>query len=137
MSLSKGKEGASHTQVPNLTKVSKEDGVLPSGGAERVLEGEEKGKAQEAKEQMAATLAYLARELSAIGGPLLSDTLDANHLACYQALDTKRSYLSVRSRKESCAFTVVEMWQQGVEMVRQSGGANRHYTALVDEEWQY
>jgi hypothetical protein len=86
---------------------------------------------------MAATLTYLARELSAIGGPLLSDTLDANHLACYQALDAERGYMSERSRKENCAFTVVEMWQQGVEMVRQSGGANRNYTALVDEEWQY
>jgi hypothetical protein len=41
------------------------------------------------------------------------------------------------ARVENCAFTVLEMWQQGVEMVRQSGGANRNYTALVDEEWQY
>jgi hypothetical protein len=86
---------------------------------------------------MAATLTYLARELSDIGGPLLSDTLDAYHLTCYQALDAERGYLSERMRKENCAFNVVEMLQQGVEMVRQSGGANRNYTALVDEEWQY
>ena len=110
-SPSKVKKHASHTPVPNLNKVSKEDGVLLSRGAEPALEGEEKDKAQKAKEQMASTLSYLARELSAIGGPLLSDTLDVNHMACYQALDAERSYyLSERSRKEECAFTAVEMW---------------------------
>ncbi len=86
---SESKEGASNTPVPNLTKVSNEDGVLPTG-EERVLEGEEKDEAQKAKEQMAATLTFLARELSAVGGPLLSDTVDAYHLACYQALDAER-----------------------------------------------
>ncbi len=55
LSLSESKEGASNTPAPNLTKVSKEDGVLRSIGKERVLEGEEKDKAQKAKEQMAAT----------------------------------------------------------------------------------
>ncbi len=38
---------------------------------------------QEAKEQLAKTLTQLARELSDSGGQLLSDTIDANHLACY------------------------------------------------------
>ncbi len=66
------KEGASHTPVHNLKKVSEEDGVLSSVGAEQVLEGEDKDKAQRAKEQMRSTLTYLARELSDIGGPLLS-----------------------------------------------------------------
>jgi hypothetical protein len=137
LSLSESKEGASNTPAPNLTKVSKEDGVLLSVGEEQNLEGEKNDKAQKAKEQMAATLKYLARELSDIGGPLLSDTIDAYHLACYQALDAERGYLSDKMRKEHCAFNVVEIWQQGVEMVRQSGGANRIYTALVNEEWQY
>jgi hypothetical protein len=35
---------------------------------------------QEAKEQEAKTLTRLARELSDSGGPLLNDTIDANHL---------------------------------------------------------
>jgi hypothetical protein len=34
-----------------------------------------------------------------------------------------------------CVFTVIEVWQQCVEMVRQSGGDNRHYAVLADEEW--
>ncbi len=50
LGLSESKEGASNTPAPNLTKVSKEDGVLLSVGEERVLEGEEKDKAQKAKE---------------------------------------------------------------------------------------
>jgi hypothetical protein len=66
-----------------------------------------------------------------------SDTLDANHLACYQALDAKRSHQFERTGREKCSFAVVEMWQQGVEMVRQSGGADKNYMALVDEEWQH
>ena len=49
LSLSESKEGASHTPAPNLMKVSKEDDVLPSVGEERVLEGEEKDKAQKGK----------------------------------------------------------------------------------------
>ena len=89
------------------------------------------------KEQLAATLKYLARELSDAGGPLLSDTIDAYHVACYQALDAERNSLSECTRKQECAFTAVEMWQQAVEMVLQSGAANRDYTALVDEDWQY
>ena len=138
LSLGEGKQGASNTPAPNLLKVSKGDGGLFSVGDELALEQKEEVKAQKAKEQMAATLAYLARELSDIkGGPLLSDTVDAYHVACYQALDAERSYLAERTRKEECAFTAVEMWQQAVEMVRQSGAVNRDYTALVDEEWQY
>jgi hypothetical protein len=137
LSPAESQQGISNTPGPNLTKASNQDDGPHSIGEERVLEGEEKDKAQKAKEQMAATLKYLARELSDIGGPLLSDTIDAYHLACYQALDAERGYLSGFMRKENCAYTVVEMWQQGVEMVRQSGGANRIYTALVDEEWQY
>jgi hypothetical protein len=58
-------------------------------------------------------------------------------VTCYQALDAERTYLLECSRKEECAFTAVEMWQQAVEMVLQSGASNRDYTALVDEEWQY
>ena len=58
-------------------------------------------------------------------------------MACYQALDAERSFLSGKRGKEECSFTAVEMWQQAVEMVRQSGAVNRNYTALVNEEWQY
>ncbi len=86
---------------------------------------------------MAVTLKYLARELIDAGGPLLSDAIDANHVACYQALDAERISLSECTRKEQCTFTALEMWQQAVEMVQQSGADNREYTALVDEEWQY
>jgi hypothetical protein len=86
---------------------------------------------------LAVTLKYLARELIDAGGPLLSDAIDANHVACYQALDAERISLSECTRKEQCTFTALEMWQQAVEMVQQSGADNREYTALVDEEWQY
>ena len=138
LSLGESKQGASNTPAPNLMKVSKGDGGFLSVGDERALEEKKGDKAQKAKEQMAATLTYLARELSDVkGGPLLSDTIDAYHVACYQALDAERSYLAERTSKEECAFTAVEMWQQAVEMVRQSGADNRDYTALVDEEWQY
>ncbi len=89
--------------------MSNQEDVLHSIGKERVLEEEEKDEAQKVKEQMAANLKYLARELSDIGGPLLSDTIDADHLACYQALDAERGYLSGCMRKEDCAFIVVEM----------------------------
>jgi hypothetical protein len=34
-----------------------------------------------------------------------------------------------------CEFTVREIWQQCVELVRQSGGDNKQHVALVDEEW--
>ncbi len=137
LSLSENKEGASNTPAPDLTKGVKDDKVLLSDGEERVLEGGEDDKAQRAKDQLAATVKYLARELIDAGGPLLSDTLDANHMACYQALDAERISLSECTRKEECAFTAVEMWQQAVEMVQQSDADNREYTALVDEEWQY
>jgi hypothetical protein len=88
LSLGEGKQGASNTPAPNLLKVSEGDGGLLSVGEDLALEQKEEDKAQKAKEQMAATLAYLARELSDIKeGPLLSDTVDAYHVACYQALD--------------------------------------------------
>ncbi len=128
------KKGTSNTQPNDEAKAAQAKDVDNlSGGAEHVLEEVERVKAQKAKEQMAKTLEYLTKELSGIGGPLLSDTLDANHLACYQALDAERGYLFERTRRENCAFTVVEMWQQDVEMGRQSGGANKNYTALAEE----
>ncbi len=63
LSLSESKEGASHTPASNLMKVSKEDDVLYGDVGERVLEEGEEDKARKAKEQLAATLKYLAREL--------------------------------------------------------------------------
>jgi hypothetical protein len=131
-----GKKGTSHTQANDEAKgaQAKEVDNL-SGSAERALE-EERIKAQIAKELTSKTMSYLARELSSIGDPLLSDTMDANHLACYLALDAERGSLSERTRKEDCVFTVIEMWQQCVEMVRQSGGDNKQYAALAEEEWQ-
>jgi hypothetical protein len=104
-----GKKGTNHIQANDEAKGAqlKEVDNL-SGSAERALE-EERVKAQTVKEQTSKTMSYLARELSAIGGPMLSDTLDANHLACYLALDAERGSLSERTRKENCAFTVVEM----------------------------
>jgi hypothetical protein len=51
-------------------------------------------------------------------------------------MQKRKNYLSECSSKNECAFTAVEMWQQAVEMVLQSGAANRDYNAL-DEEWQY
>ena len=138
LSLRGSNLGASNTSVPNLMKGFKGDGGLLRVGEDPVLEEKEEDKAQKVKEQMAATLTHLARELSDIrGGPLLSDTLDANHMACYQALDAERISLMEKTSKEECSFTAVEMWLQAVEMVRQSGAVNRDYTALVDEEWQY
>ncbi len=44
-------------------------------------------------------LSFSYGELSDIGGPLLSDTLDAYHLACYQALDAERGYCFVREKQ--------------------------------------
>ena len=99
LSLSENKEGASNTPAHNLTKVTKDDDVLLNVGEERVLEGGEKDKAQRAKEQLAVTLKYLARELIDAGGPLLSDAIDANHVACYQALDAERISLSECTKK--------------------------------------
>ena len=108
LNLGESKQGASNTPAPNLMKVSKGDGGLLSVGDERALEQKEGDKAQKAKEQMTATLTYLARELSDVkGGPLLSDTIDAYHVACYQALDAERSYLAGSAREEECAFTAV------------------------------
>jgi hypothetical protein len=92
-------------------------------------------KAQTAKEQVSKTMTYLTRELSSIVGPLLSDTLDANHLACYLALEAEKNCLAPNMFKGDCVFTVMEMWQQCAEMVHQSGGDNKHFAALADEEW--
>ena len=109
LGLSESKEGASNTPPLALAKGAKDDDVLLSVGEECVLEGGEEDKAQRAKKQLAATLKYLARELIDAGGPLLSDAIDANHVACYQALDAERISLSECTRKEQCAFTAVEM----------------------------
>ncbi len=81
LSPAESKQGASNTPGSNLTKVSNQEDVLHSIGKERVLEEEEKDEAQKVKERMAATWKYLARELRDTGGPLLSDTIDADHLA--------------------------------------------------------
>ena len=101
LSLGESNLGASNTSAPNLMKGSKGDGGLLRVGDDPVLEEKEKDEAQKVKEQMAATLTHLARELSDIkGGPLLSDTIDANHLACYQALDAERISLMGKTSKE-------------------------------------
>jgi hypothetical protein len=109
------KKGTSHTQGSDESKgaqAKEVDNLI--GGAECALE-EEQIKSQASKEQMSKTMTYLARELSSIGGPLLSDALDANHMACYLALDAERVSLSQRTRKEDGVFTVLEIWQQCVE----------------------
>jgi hypothetical protein len=129
------KEGTSHTQVRDKSKVAQSKAADDrTGSAERTLmEGQ--SMSQEAKEQLAKTLTQLARELSDSGGPLLSHTIDANHLACYLALEAEKNYLAPNMFSGDCEFTVMEMWQQCVELVRQSGGDDQQYVALVDEEW--
>ncbi len=107
-----------------------------SQGVESNLEEKRLG-AQADEGQTKRTLTYLARELSSMGGPLLSDTLDANHLACYLALEAGKNHLAPRLFKGDCLFTTIELWQQCVEMVRQSRGKERHYESLTEEEWMY
>jgi hypothetical protein len=69
-----GKKGTSNTQANEEIKEAQAKEVDNlNGGAKYVLEKEERVKAQIAKEQMSKTLSYLARQLSDIGGPLLSD----------------------------------------------------------------
>ncbi len=73
-----------------------------------------------------------------MGSLLLSDTLDANHLACYLALEAEKNYLAPRLCKGDCLFTVIELWQQCVEVVRQeSSGNKRHCEALTEEDWMH
>ena len=106
--LRENKEGASNTLAPDLTKEAK-DGGVPLGEERALKEGKD-DKAKREKDQMAAIVDYLAKELIDAGGPLLSDSLDANHMACYQALDAERISLAEYTHKAECAFTAVEMW---------------------------
>ena len=113
--------------MPKLEQKQKERRLVTSA---QVLKADE--------EQTKRTLTYLARELSSMGGPLLSDTLDANHLACYLALETEKNHLASRLCKGDCLFTVIELWQQCVEVVRQeSSGNKRHYEELTEEDWMH
>ncbi len=106
------KEGTSHTQVRDESKVAQpKEADDRTGSAERALM-EEQSMSQEAKEQLAKTPTQLARELSDSGGPLLSDTIDANHLACYLALEAEKNYLAPNMFSGDCEFTVMETWQQ-------------------------
>jgi hypothetical protein len=131
-----GKKGTSHTQEGDDLKVAQPKEVDNlSGNTERAL-AEEKMRAQAAKEQVSEAMTHLARELCSLGGPLLSDVLDANHKACYLALEAEKNRLAPNMFNGDCVFTVMETWQQQcVEMVRQSGGDDKHYAALADEEW--
>jgi hypothetical protein len=118
------KKGTRHTQAEEEAKgekTKKASASSLSADADRNLENE-KLKAQAAEEQAKKSMSYLARKLSSMGGPLLSDTLDANHLACYLALEAEKNSLAPKLYKGDCVFTVIEIWQQSVEMVRQSGG---------------
>ena len=127
--------GTSHTPDKYESKVAQPKEVDDLGGsAERALL-EEQSMSQEAKEQFSKTLTQLARELCDSGGPLLSDTIDANHVACYLALETEKNYLASNMFSGDCEFTVMEIWQQCVELVRQSGGDDKQYFALMDEKW--
>jgi hypothetical protein len=54
---------------------------------------------------------------------------------CYLALEAEKNCLAPNMFSGDCEFTVMEMWQQCVEIVRQSGGDDQQYVALVDEEW--
>jgi hypothetical protein len=125
------KRGTSHTQDGDESKVvqPKEVDNL-SGSAEHALVEEQK-RAQAAKEQVSEAMTHLARELCSLGGPLLSDVLDANHMACYQALEAEKNSLVPNMYDGDCVFTVMEMWQQCVEMVRQSGGDEKHYATYI------
>jgi hypothetical protein len=111
------KVGTSHIPDRDESKVAQPKEVDdPSGSAERALL-EEQSTSQEAKEQLAKTLAQLARELSDSGGPLLSDAIDANHSACYLALEAERNCLAPNMCSGDCEFIIMEIWQQCVELV--------------------
>ncbi len=126
------KKGASNAQAG--AKAKKASNLNASG--ESILE-EKRLVTQADEEQTKRTLTYLARELSSMDGPLLSDTLDANHLACYLALEAEKNHLAPKLFKGDCLFTVIELWQQCVEVVCQSRGNERNYESLTEEEWMY
>jgi hypothetical protein len=140
-------KGASNTQVQGTVAETKGASIAQAGakkkkasnlnaGVESILEEKRLG-AQADEGQTKRTLTYLARELSSMGGPLLSDTLDVNHLACYLALEAEKNHLAPRLCKGDCLFTVIELWQQCVEVVRQSRGNERHHEASTEEDWMH
>ncbi len=79
-------------------------------------------KALIVKEQTKRKLTHLTREMSLSGGPPLSDTLDAKHWACYLVLGEEMNALALRVFRDDCDFTAVEIWQQCVELIKQSEG---------------
>ncbi len=97
-------KGTSNAQAGAKTK--KASNLNASG--ESILEEKRLG-IQADEEQTKRTLTYLARELSSMGGLLLSDTLDANHLACYLALEAEKNHLALKLFKGDCLFTVIEL----------------------------
>ena len=112
-------KGASNTQVQGTVAETKGASIAQAGakkkkasnlnaGVESILEEKRLG-AQADEGQTKRTLTYLARELSSMGGPLLSDTLDANHLACYLALEAEKNHLALKLFKGDCLFTVIEL----------------------------
>ncbi len=103
------KKGTSHTQDGEELKEAQPKEVVNLSDSAECAPAEEQMRAQAAKERVSEAMTHLARELCSLGGPLLSDVLDANHMACYLALEAEKNSLAPNMFTGDCVFTVMEM----------------------------